>query len=493
MIVKFFGSRGGGTAKASLDYLKNKPDGKARVLQGDPDLSQNLAENLNFKNKYTVGCLSFEEKNISEKDKYEIMERFEKTLFAGLKKDQYNITWIEHTDKDRLELNFFIPNVELHTEKRLQPYYDKADRGLVDNFKKVINYEYQLTDPDDPTKKQITNTLSVKNIPKSSVELKKQIDDTILSLIQNNVIKDRADVLNVLKESGFEISRTSDNSISLKNPDPTGRNIRLKGAIYEVNARFGEQLTEQINRDITEYQYNKSRAYEQAAERLASYTRSRTEFNQKTFKRNDQVYQVAHVIGCNNRSNTNALNSISNMGLDNQQQYSRDISSTEHNITNSERQKISKIMEQNQNIRTKRQNIDSSSHEFERNMENKAGRKRFINSIMDQVTDYAKQFTKYCSRIIDKIGTREREFNNTEQSINEINQSREKTEVGINSVSQRVKDTDQTIREQQQFINRAEQTINTERENWNRNIEQIERKISEIEPKSIERGWSMSL
>ncbi|MEC4460013.1 relaxase/mobilization nuclease domain-containing protein, partial [Klebsiella pneumoniae] len=40
----------------------------------------------------------------------------------GLDKDQYSILWVEHTDKGRLELNFLIPNTELLTGKRLQPY-----------------------------------------------------------------------------------------------------------------------------------------------------------------------------------------------------------------------------------------------------------------------------------------------------------------------------------------------------------------------------------
>ena len=37
------------------------------------------------------------------------MADFEKSLLCGLAHDQYDITWIEHKDKDRLELNFVIP------------------------------------------------------------------------------------------------------------------------------------------------------------------------------------------------------------------------------------------------------------------------------------------------------------------------------------------------------------------------------------------------
>ncbi|MGK3325838.1 hypothetical protein ACSLPB_29600, partial [Escherichia coli] len=40
----------------------------------------------------------------------------------GLEKNQYSILWVEHQDKGRLELNFVIPNMELQTGKRLQPY-----------------------------------------------------------------------------------------------------------------------------------------------------------------------------------------------------------------------------------------------------------------------------------------------------------------------------------------------------------------------------------
>ena len=79
------------------------------------------------------------------------MAAFEKTLFPGLTPDQYRIVWIEHKDKEnaetgekRLELNFLIPNLEITTGKRLQPFYAKADLNRVDDFKSIVNYKYQL-------------------------------------------------------------------------------------------------------------------------------------------------------------------------------------------------------------------------------------------------------------------------------------------------------------------------------------------------------------
>lgn len=148
-----------------MNYLLNKPKGEVSVLQGNPELSVRLAETMESANPYSVGCLSFEEANIPEDDKKAIMQKFEKSFLAGLDAEQYNICWIEHTDKGRLELNFFVPNVELSTGKRLQPYYDRADKYLAEGFKQVINLQYGLSSPDDPQKRQtVTIGKPTKNI-----------------------------------------------------------------------------------------------------------------------------------------------------------------------------------------------------------------------------------------------------------------------------------------------------------------------------------------
>ena len=98
--------------------------------------------------------LSFAERDLQEHQKQEIMESFEKTLLVGLEKDQYSILWVQHQDKDRLELNFVIANVELHSGKRLQPYYDPVDRPRLNAWKDLVNDRYQLHDPNDPINKR---------------------------------------------------------------------------------------------------------------------------------------------------------------------------------------------------------------------------------------------------------------------------------------------------------------------------------------------------
>lgn len=253
MIIKFFPHpKTGGNPRRSMDYLLKKHENEVQILQGNPRLSVDIAEGLDFQNKYTVGCLSFEEVFIPSDHKYEIMQKFEETFFAGLQPEQYNICWIEHTDKGRLELNFFVPNVELETGKRLSVYYDRADRPLADNFKRVINQQYGLSDPDAPQKRQLT--VSSRNIPKDKKTAQEAINGLLQGELEKGRIQTREDVLNCLTEAGFEIARVTPKNISIKTD---GQNLRLKGAIYEQSF--------ELNRAIEEIQRAKGAGSEAAS------------------------------------------------------------------------------------------------------------------------------------------------------------------------------------------------------------------------------------
>ena len=290
MLIKFFGNKGGGSPKASMDYLlrEGKEDTQFQVLRGDPDLSQSIAESCGFKNAYTVGWLSFEEENIPDHHKTAIMDRFEKHVFAGLEKDQYNITWVEHTDKSRLELNFYIPNVELTSQKRLQPYYDKADRPLIENFKQVINHEYGLSDPRSPDKQQTLITRA--DLPTEKRSALKEIDAGISALVQKGLIRNRDDVIEALKQSGFEIARVTPKNLSIKTE---GQNLRLKGAFYEQDFKFSADVLRECQARQRDYDGESETRYRTARERLESATGRRQQaFERKYPSRADEIDQA---------------------------------------------------------------------------------------------------------------------------------------------------------------------------------------------------------
>ncbi|WP_332245237.1 relaxase/mobilization nuclease domain-containing protein [Helicobacter pylori] len=124
MLVKFWSiNQGGGDGDGSVNYLLNErvKQGTAKVLKGDANLTKSLLLSLTQKHKACVGCLSFEEPDIDEDLKHELIESFETALLTEKMQGRYNILWVEHTDKGRLELNFVIPRIDLITQKSLYP------------------------------------------------------------------------------------------------------------------------------------------------------------------------------------------------------------------------------------------------------------------------------------------------------------------------------------------------------------------------------------
>ena len=267
MIVSFF-ARGSGGGNGPVDYLlgKDRDREKAQVLSGDPDETAALIDSSHYTKKYTSGVLSFEERHISDETKRAVMASFEDCLFPGMGKDQYNVLWVEHTDKGRLELNFVIPNVELTTGKRLQPYYHAADFKRVDAWRTIQNLEHGFSDPEDPAKKQ--TLVLAKDLPRNKLEAATAINDALQGLALRGAVTCRDDVITALEQAGFEVARQTTSSISIKDPEG-GRNIRLKGAIYEQDFRLSQELQGDIEQRSREHQQGATGRLEAARERFS--------------------------------------------------------------------------------------------------------------------------------------------------------------------------------------------------------------------------------
>ena len=285
MIVKF-SKHGKGKASGVLDYLLKEKGSKgtlvprthAKVLYGDPVLTEHLINTTSHKTKYKSGYLSFSERadEISEADKKRIMQEFEAVIFCGLESDQYDILWVEHADKDiddahpvgRLELNFVIPCQELRSGKSFQPYYEPADQKRVNAWKNIINSEVKtikgepLSDPNDPERKRLVNPYSsnaprptpfdmkaytktdadkdeetIANPPNRKL-LEEAIKRRLLLEWQNGIAMNRRRVIGQLEQWGLKINRSnSEKTLSVtsdkltdKNDKPMG--VRLKGGMF---------------------------------------------------------------------------------------------------------------------------------------------------------------------------------------------------------------------------------------------------------------------
>lgn len=302
MVVKFFSNKKGGSVKA-LDYLLNhrEKDGTARVLIGNEQLTRNIINSIYFKQKVTVGCLSFEEQNIDEDLKYKIMKDFEKHLLPSLETDQYNILWVEHTDKNRLELNFVIPKIELTRKIALNPFYHKQDLSRVDTWQNLTNLTYCFTNPKDPAKERTLQGASKKISLQKDYE---QLDVTLHELVKSGQIKNREQMIELLNQNEIFVNRVGSDYISIKLPD-SKKARRYKGGIYcEEFRSIGEfeNISKRTERRVDEYNRRDTQGEIRFfTNKLNEYTERKAEFIQSKYP--NKVEQQKQIPVDNNRSN----------------------------------------------------------------------------------------------------------------------------------------------------------------------------------------------
>ena len=289
MIVKFH-ARGAGRGSGPVDYLLGKDRARdgANLDRGDPDVIQDLIDSSPYAKKYTSGVLSFEESDLSRTTKDKIMSSFEKALLPGLDADQYSCLWVEHRDKGRLELNFVIPNVELLSGKRLQPYFEKADKPRINAWKIATNAILKLHDPDDPINKRELTT--PRNLPKPKHEAARAITDGLLFMAGNGELSNRQDLVNALEGVGFSVVRQTKKSISISDPEG-GRNIRLKGLIYEQDFKFGAGLREEIETASARYRATSQERIREARDVYRTGVEIKRAENQRRHSRPEPAYE----------------------------------------------------------------------------------------------------------------------------------------------------------------------------------------------------------
>ena len=259
MLVKFFKTKNGGSV-AGINYLLNHrvKDGTAFVLKGSEAVARQIVSNMTKKQKLCIGCLSFEEADIDLDTKQKVIDEFE-TLLFGECKERFNILWVQHVDKGRLELNFAIPKIDLESGMAFNPYYDKKDRALIDAWQNLTNFKFNFSDPKDPAKSHMLQG-SRKEIGaiKDYIELEKILTEKFI----NQEFTCRDDILKALKDSDIEVTRVGKDYISVKLPN-SKKAKRFKGDIFSEefrNIKSMEQLRNKTKARAAEF---RSRADEQ--------------------------------------------------------------------------------------------------------------------------------------------------------------------------------------------------------------------------------------
>ena len=286
MLVKFLPTYTGG-GLGSINYLLNerKAAGTARVVKGDENLTRAIIKGIDFKQKTCFGVLSFEEKHdfLTEEQKLKIIKDFERALLGDYMLDRVNVLWVEHSDKNgRLELNFLIPKIDMSTGKSFNPYLAKFDQHRIDLIKRIINDEYNLSSPDDPAKEQ--TSASKKNI--GHYQNLEELDKKLHDLAKEGYIKNRDHMIELLMQSGIEVTRSTKKSITVVLPNQKTKN-RLKGGIYDANFTGAQglgELGQSSSRRIREF-HNRNPQEELKGNRqkLEELIRKRNKFNRQKF------------------------------------------------------------------------------------------------------------------------------------------------------------------------------------------------------------------
>ena len=300
MLIKFF-PRGTGKGSGPVEYIIRKDDPITKqprtpapeILRGDPEITSDLIDSLDFQQKYTSGVISFAPSDAPTPEQQEaLMNSFEKHAFAGLEPDQYDILWVRHThtNNGRVELHFVTPKVELTTGKSLNiapPGWQK----YFDPMRDYWNYSLGWARPNDPERARVYSpgktalieAMNQRANLKPEKDNRQLVTDVLVQQIEEGNITNRSDIINFLKKAGLEIPRAGKNYITVLDRE-TGERFRLKGGIYEETWRPQSTLTasdrKESKRDFTVERIEAQRAREQ----LEQCYKRRWSYNQKHYQ-----------------------------------------------------------------------------------------------------------------------------------------------------------------------------------------------------------------
>jgi len=264
MLVKFFKGKHNNPNHA-IGYLLDKKrveNNTAKLLNNfnTPAEIKLFYKNLDkskFKNNiYTSGVISFSEeesKNLTDEQIQTIINEFLNTLNPSINHSNYLKMFVKHTDKNRTEIHFVIPNFIFNENKIMKKtmYLDKIDRQKFYYFERYINKKYDLIDPLEHTapKKLSFNTYEkykkeIEN-SKTKKEVKDKLHKLLLQKIKNNEIKNRNELIEFIKNLGYEITRTGKDYISIK-IDGHPKAIRFKNIIYSEKFKSKNDVINEI-------------------------------------------------------------------------------------------------------------------------------------------------------------------------------------------------------------------------------------------------------
>ncbi|MBA9897902.1 relaxase/mobilization nuclease domain-containing protein [Burkholderia cepacia] len=267
MIIKIFDS-GTGPGRGPINYLLSDKDHKGttrsvkpEVLLGDPNLTRDIIDNIQNKQKYTCGVIALKKEEVlTPKDWLYIIDKFHEYMMP-LGTERINSVWITHHDKGRTELNFVVPKIDLKTGlalnisppgKQNQEYYRLFAAMMNDHF----GFD-QIVPKDSGT--GLNMKISEYKSGTDTSNFKKDLHRKIQNEIRGGKIKNRDNLINWLNEKSYRVVKTDRDYLTIKY---NNKNLRLYGNLYSANPDFKKAA----DMEFTKQQHDKLEWYKSQRE-----------------------------------------------------------------------------------------------------------------------------------------------------------------------------------------------------------------------------------
>lgn len=211
------------------------------VIEGDPELMIAMIDAVTAKHKYTSGVLSFTAEDTLklialglDEAIQDMTSRLKEMLFAGISEEHQHILIVAQTHLDRLELHYVTPRWNYEVDRAWNPAPPGSKKfEAMDALMDLINIKYGLDDPRDPLRARVTK--NPQWTPQKTQPLRDQLNSFFKELVADGIVNNRNELIKFAQDTGFGITRTGSDYISVKVPDAE-KAVRLKGEIY--NERF---------------------------------------------------------------------------------------------------------------------------------------------------------------------------------------------------------------------------------------------------------------
>lgn len=237
-----------------------------RVLRGSPELLSDLISQQTCRSPSLTVCLSFSENHVSASARDTIIDHYESVLLAGLDPEAIANTWIEHNDKQRLEINGVFINRDLALGRSITLYWDRSltdsissrqsgkrisdgrsDRRLFQLWTEHTNRRFGLSSPYALSRMRCFSVPPRLPVPVKNGHL--VLGNYIQSLALAGQILDRDDVVRALNQRSQDcrVEHVGEHNVQVLFCDTDGggenHRLRLCGPAYREDFQGGRRET----------------------------------------------------------------------------------------------------------------------------------------------------------------------------------------------------------------------------------------------------------